>query len=95
MKPNNYQGVLSNIREAEAQSAELNKYAVQELALCMKSAKMKYDASNNLRMGKFYDETGETALQRINLLEGAVRELYIFLEVNLRDELEALDVPNL
>lgn len=95
MKPNNYQGVLSNIREAEAQSAELNKYAVQDLALCMKRAKMKYDASKALQPESFYDETGETALQRIILLEAAVRELYIFLEVNLREELEALDVPEL
>lgn len=95
MKPNNYQGVLSNIREAEAQSAELNKYAVLDLALCMKRAKMKYNAAQALQRESWDDASGMKLLERVALLEGAVRELYIFLEVNLRDELTALDVPEL
>ena len=95
MKPNNYQGVLSNIREVEAQSAELNKYAVQDLALCMKRAKMKYDASQALQSESWKDNSGMKLIERVSLLEAAVRELYIFLEVNLREELEALDVPEL
>ena len=66
-----------------------------DLALCMKRAKMKYNAAQALQRESWDDASGMKLLERVALLEGAVRELYIFLEVNLRDELTALDVPEL
>lgn len=95
MKPNNYQGVLSNIREAEAKSATLDKYVMENLSMRMKEAKRKYDASQALQLESWEDASGHKLIERIGLLESALRDIYIFLEVNLRDELEALDVPEL
>lgn len=95
MKPNNYQEVLSNIREVEASSAKLNQYVIEDLALRMKRAKKSYDTAQALQLESWKDKSGDKLVERIVLLENSVRELYIFLEVNLRDELKALNVQEL